>query len=53
MKQFTTAYISTDGERIAITLDLEPFLADGLKHYEAVEQAAEVFERNCANFKSW
>jgi hypothetical protein len=53
MKQFTTAYISTDNERISITLDLEPFLADGLKHYQAVEQAAEVFERNCDNFKSW
>ena len=53
MKQFTTAYISTDGERISITLDLEPYLEDGLKYYDAAEQAMEIFERYCDNFKSW
>jgi hypothetical protein len=53
MKQYTTYYISTDGERISITLDLEPFLADGLKQYQAIEQAAEVFERSTDNFKEW
>jgi len=53
MKQYETNYINSENSRTWVILDLTPFLDDGLSQHQAIEQACEVFERTCDNFKSW
>ena len=56
MNTYTTRYLANtkDGKQwIDITIDLTPFLDDGLNEYAAQEQALEIFERNCINFIEW
>ncbi len=36
-----------------ISVDLAPFLDDGLSEQVAIETALEIFERNCNNFIEW
>jgi hypothetical protein len=56
MNEHKTWYIAKTSEgfeRVWITLDLSPFLIDGISESQAIEQALEIFERNCDNFNSW
>lgn len=53
MKTYKTNYTNNEHSLIWVDLDLTPFLDDGLNEYQAIEQACEVFERNCDNFKCW
>lgn len=56
MTEYKTWYIAKtdDGfKRIDIIVDLSPFLIDGISESQAIEQALEIFERNCDNFNSW
>jgi hypothetical protein len=56
MPTYKTRYLaetSNGKEWLEISLDLTPFLCDGLSEQMAIETACEVFERNCDNFINW
>ena len=56
MKNYTDRYLARTEEGlvwITVEIDYTPFLIDGSNESEAIEQACEVFERNCSNFIQW
>jgi len=53
---YKVSYIAVEnGEclRVWVSLDLTPFLEDGISRCHAEEAAMEIFERHSNNFKSW
>jgi hypothetical protein len=56
MNTYKTRYLARTSEGvewIEISLDLIPYLDDGLNEQQSIEQACEIFERNCSNLVSW
>jgi hypothetical protein len=56
MNTYKTRYLARTSEGLEwleISLDLIPYLNDGLNEQQAIEQACEIFERNCSNLVSW
>jgi len=56
MNTYKTRYLAQTNQGmqwLEISLDLIPYLDDGLSEQQAIEQACEIFERNCNNFINW
>ena len=56
MKTYNTRYLAKTDDGLVwidIAIDYSPFLEDSSSEYSAIEQACEVFERNCSNFVEW
>jgi hypothetical protein len=56
MKTYNTRYLAKTDDGLVwidVALDFSVFLEDCGSEYAAIEQACEVFERNCSNFVEW